>query len=257
MTRWAAFAGITAAVLLVLLALARASQSMVGAPTRAELRWLDPLEDGSDHLDVAGTRTRDRRRLTTGELVANVALGQGVLGALLLGGAWYAQVPLAALGVHGPLVPQLALGVAVGAALSGANAVAGLVVSRLGHDPSAALRELLAPASPTGWAALLGVVLPAVAAFEELLFRGALVGAFAAGFGASPWALAVLSSVAFAFGHGVQGRIGVLVTGLLGFALAAAFVLTDSLLVVVVAHYLVNAVEFVVHEGLGAEVAWG
>ena len=39
-------------------------------------------------------------------------------------------------------------------------------------------------------------------------------------------------------------------TGLLGFALAGAFVLTDSLLVVVVAHYAVNAVEFVAVEGL-------
>ena len=47
-----------------------------------------------------------------------------------------------------------------------------------------------------------------------------------------------------------KGRLGVVVTGLLGFALAAAFVLTDSLLVVVVAHYVVNAVEFVAVEGL-------
>jgi uncharacterized membrane protein len=35
--------------------------------------------------------------------------------------------------------------------------------------------------------------------------------------------------------------------------LAVTFVLTGSLLVVVVAHYLVNALEFVVHEGLGFE----
>jgi membrane protease YdiL (CAAX protease family) len=75
-----------------------------------------------------------------------------------------------------------------------------------------------------------------------------LVGGFAAGFGLSPWPLAVLSSVAFALGHGAQGPLGMVVTGLLGFALAAAFVLTGSLLAVVVAHYLVNALEF-----LGAE----
>jgi hypothetical protein len=36
----------------------------------------------------------------------------------------------------------------------------------------------------------------------------------------------------------------------LGAALGAVFVLTNSLLAVVVAHYLVNAVEFVVGEGL-------
>ena len=69
------------------------------------------------------------------------------------------------------------------------------------------------------------------------------------GFGVSPWALAVLSSVAFALGHGAQGAAGVAVTGLLGFALAALFVLSGSLLAVVVAHYLVNALEFLVHEG--------
>ncbi|MCH7661371.1 MAG: CPBP family intramembrane metalloprotease domain-containing protein, partial [Euryarchaeota archaeon] len=40
---------------------------------------------------------------------------------------------------------------------------------------------------------------------------------------------------------------------MLGFVLAAAFILTESLLVVVVAHYLVNALEFVVHEGFGIE----
>jgi hypothetical protein len=35
--------------------------------------------------------------------------------------------------------------------------------------------------------------------------------------------------------------------------LAVLFVLTDSLLAVIVAHYLVNALELVVHEGLGVD----
>jgi membrane protease YdiL (CAAX protease family) len=90
--------------------------------------------------------------------------------------------------------------------------------------------------------------LPLIAGFEEFLFRGVLVGALSTGFGLSPWALAVASSAAFALGHGAQGPAGVVVTGTLGFVLAAAFVLTGSLLVVVVAHYLVNALEFLVHE---------
>jgi membrane protease YdiL (CAAX protease family) len=98
------------------------------------------------------------------------------------------------------------------------------------------------------------VVLPLIAVFEEFLFRGVLVGAFAVGFGVSPWLLAVLSSIAFALGHGAQGTTGVAVTGALGFVLAAAFVVTGSLLVVVVAHYLVNALEFLVHEW--AAVDW-
>ena len=112
---------------------------------------------------------------------------------------------------------------------------------------------MLAPDSLAGWALLLGVVLPLIAGFEELLFRGALVGVLSAGFGWSPWLLAVVSSVAFALGHGAQGSVGVAVTGLLGFVLAAGYIITGSLLVVVVAHYLVNAVEFVAYEGLDLE----
>jgi membrane protease YdiL (CAAX protease family) len=80
-----------------------------------------------------------------------------------------------------------------------------------------------------------------------------VIGATTAGFGTSVWALAVVSSLAFALGHGAQGRAGILVTGSLGFVLAAAFILTESFLVVFVAHYLVNALEFVVHELLGIE----
>jgi membrane protease YdiL (CAAX protease family) len=63
--------------------------------------------------------------------------------------------------------------------------------------------------------------------------------------------MVAVSSVAFALGHGAQGRVGVVVTGALGAGLGALFVLTDSLLAVVVAHYLVNALELVVHAGLG------
>jgi membrane protease YdiL (CAAX protease family) len=100
---------------------------------------------------------------------------------------------------------------------------------------------------------LLGGVLPVVAGFEELLFRGVLVGALSVGFDVSPWLLAVASSVVFGLGHGAQGRLGVLVTTSLGLVLAAAFVLSGSLLLVVVAHYLVNALEFVVHEGFDVE----
>jgi membrane protease YdiL (CAAX protease family) len=129
------------------------------------------------------------------------------------------------------------------------------VLDSTGVDYSESLRAHLAPESLRGWVVLLGVVLPIIAGFEELLFRAALVGVLAAGFGVSPWALAVASSVAFAVGHGAQGPGGVAVTGVLGFALAAAFVLTGSLLVVVVAHYLINALEFVIHEGLGIEWA--
>jgi membrane protease YdiL (CAAX protease family) len=98
---------------------------------------------------------------------------------------------------------------------------------------------------------LFGATLPLIAVVEEFLFRAAVIGGVAAAAPVSPWVLAVVSSAAFALGHGAQGRVGVVVTGALGFALAAGFVLTGSFVVVAVAHYLVNALEFGLHERLG------
>lgn len=265
MTDWAAFAGVTAAVTLLLLALAHASATaMRGVQgTRRDLSWLDPLPDGADHLDVDATpemaaRTAPDGDLSTGVLFANVLASHGIFAAVLLGGAWYAEVPASALGVSPETVgfTELVVGVGFGLALVAANTASGVLAERVGYAPSSQLRELLSPTSPAGWVGLLGVVLPFVALFEELLFRGALIGALSTGYPVSPWMLAILSSVAFAFGHGAQGRAGVAVTGTLGFVLAAGYVLTGSLLVVVIAHYLVNAAEFVVFEGLDVELAW-
>jgi membrane protease YdiL (CAAX protease family) len=195
-----------------------------------------------------------RESLPAGALLANVALSQGFLLVLVVLGAWYARVPPAALGVRGTPpstgLPALAAGVGLGLALALANELGAAGADALGVKHAESLRGALAPESRRGWLVLLVGVLPTVALFEELLFRAALVGALSAGFGLSPWLLAVFSSVAFALGHGAQGALGMAVTGALGFVLAAAFVLTGSLLAVVVAHYLVNAAEFVVHERL-------
>ena len=269
MTRWAAFAGVTLTVLALLLVLARLSQSTVGPHVPRARRRFDRLDDGAGHLEAtavparrpaspaAATLTEPGPAPTTPVLLANVTVSHGLFGVLLLGGVWLADVPAAALGVTaaplstGP--PAVAAGLALGGGIALANAAAAGLAGVLDVDPSRELRALLAPDSAGGWAVLLGIVLPVIAAFEELLFRAALVGGFAAGFSVSPWPLAALSSAAFAAGHGAQGRLGVVVTGLLGFVLAAAFVLTESLLVVVVAHYVVNAVEFGLAEGLGWE----
>ena len=190
-------------------------------------------------------------------LLANVAVSQGLFGALLLVGAWYAEIPAWAFGA-GPDttgLPAVAAGIGLGVGLYAANEAGAAVGSRFGLEvgDGQRLRGALAPDTPAGWVVLLAVVLPVIAGFEEILFRGALVGVVAAGYEVSPWLLAVVASGAFALGHGAQGRLGVVVTGALGFVLAAAFVVTGSLLTVVVAHYLVNALEFVVHEGLGVE----
>ncbi|MCL7416978.1 MAG: CPBP family intramembrane metalloprotease [Halalkalicoccus sp.] len=233
MTEWATFVGLSGVVTVLLLALAYASQSMVSTVDEP-----DPTTEP-----------------TAGLLLANVALSQGVLLGVLLAAAWYTRVPIAALGITTDLTTTaaLTLGVGLGVALYLGSELGAVTADRLGFEYDEGLRGLLAPDSMGGWGVLLGIVLPVIAVFEEFLFRAALIGAVAAGYGVSPWLLAALSSILFALGHGAQGNTGIAVTGLLGFALAAAFVLTESLLVVVLAHYLVNALEFVVHEGLGIE----
>ncbi|MFB6080899.1 MAG: lysostaphin resistance A-like protein [Haloferacaceae archaeon] len=232
-------------------------------PEEADAPW----DAWPDRADPGATPDRPGRggggqsaeELTTAALLANVAVSQGLLGSLLLAGAWYTQVPPAALGVGpagvGPAV--LAAGIGLGVALYVANEAGAVAGRRVGGGGGEELREALAPGTAAGWAALLFVVLPVIAGFEELLFRGALIGAMHAGFGVSSWLLALGSSAAFAAGHGAQGRVGMAVTGTLGFVLAAAFVLTGSLLTVVVAHYLVNALEFLVHEWAGIDPVAG
>jgi len=220
--RWAAFLGLALAVTVLLLVLSRRSE-----------RAID---------DLAGSA------VPAEALLLNVAATHGLFAALLVAGAVLAGIPPSALGVDGVDPGAVGIGVVVGLCIAAASVLAGRL---LDADPSARLRRLLSPASRREWAVLLGVALPVVAGFEELLFRAALVGAPAAGLDVSPWLLAVGSSVVFAAGHGAQGRVGIAVTGLVGAVLAAVFLATGSLLVVVVAHYVVNAAEFLTAEWLG------
>jgi len=214
----------------------------------------DPIADRQVEPAVAHN-VREPPAMSAGLLLLNVALTQGLIGAILAGGAWYFGVPLDVLGVSGDALstglPALAVGASFGVVLWVGNELASGLAASSGADYDEGLRELLAPEGVRGWGLLLGATLPTIAVVEEFVFRAAVVGAVTPAVGVSPWVLAVVSSIAFALGHGAQGRVGVLVTGGLGMALAAGFVLTDSLLVVVVAHYLVNALEFLAHEGVG------
>ena len=243
------------------------------APSRDGPSGVDPREDASspppeapagaelaDDAHRAAVREEGipvellRQRLGLRALYLNVLASQGLLLVVLVGAAIWTDIPAAALGIASEvawIVEGVAVGLGLGLALYVGNELAAASARRFGVDYDEGLRELLAPETLGGWAALVLVVLPVIAAFEEVMFRAALIGVPAMGFELSPWALAVASSVVFALGHNVQGQAGVLVTGILGLVLAAAFVITGSLLVVIVAHYVVNLLEFVVHEGLG------
>ncbi|WP_266075967.1 CPBP family intramembrane glutamic endopeptidase [Haladaptatus caseinilyticus] len=286
---WNAFTAVTLVVLAILIALARASQAVLTGeggqletipeageesqsdsvpesfPIGGERSVLennrapsepDPTQPASEqtyrtdeHPEQTGEQPNPAEELTTGMLLLNVALSQGLFGVILVISAILAAIPRSALGIESATRFELGVGIALGVALFVANELGQRVADALGIEYEDGLRELLTPDSVRGWVLLLGVALPIIAGFEELLFRSALVGVLAVGYDISPWLLAAFSSVAFAVGHGAQGPGGILVTGTLGAVLAAAFVLTGSLLVVVVAHYLVNALEFAVHAG--------
>jgi membrane protease YdiL (CAAX protease family) len=220
MPYWVPFAGVVVLLTAALVALTRASSGLLDA------------EQGP--------------ALPPAALLLRVTSSQALFGLLLVAAVWVAGVPWHALGTA-PSFGLAGVGAAVGVALAASNEAAMrlLDAAGLGYDEN--LRDTLMPESPHGWAVLLVVALPVVAGFEELLFRGILVGALATGFGVSPWLLAAASSVVFGAAHTAQGAVGVLATTLLGFALAAAYVVTGSLLVVFVAHYVVNAAEFALH----------
>ena len=246
MPEWAAFAGFVGVVLVGLLVLARASTDTLDAPEFPATLSDRVVEASTD--PAPGASVRRPAAPSTPTLLANVALSQGAFASLLVVGAWLTGVPAAAVGLATDAFarPDLLGGVALGVALHVVNAVGSRLTDRFELGDPERLRRAMTPETAVGWVGLLGVVLPLVAGFEELLFRGVLIGAFATGFGLSPWLLAGLSSAAFALGHGAQGRLGIVVSGALGFVLAVGFVLTDSLVTVVIAHYLVNALEFVV-----------
>ncbi|WP_313691184.1 CPBP family intramembrane glutamic endopeptidase [Halorarum halobium] len=225
-------------------------QSGPAGPRSADAQNVLDAPGSEDTSHPPGPTRPELADLPQPALLANVALSQGLFGLVLVIGAWWAEIPLSALGLDPVATPKLlGIGLGLGLLLWVANELAGRVGARFGVDGGERLRELLAPDTPGGWVLLLAGVLPLVALFEEFLFRAALVGVLGAGFGLPAWLLIAGSSVAFAVGHGAQGRAGMLVTGTLGAVLAVAFVATGSLLVVVVAHYLVNALEFLVHEG--------
>jgi len=228
---------------------------------------VDGAESGvtpdSTRMSESGARPRDSGaevELTSRAMLANVASTQALFAGVVVAAAWYFSIPVAAFGVTAGSpaagLRAVALGVGFGSVLWLANELATTVADAAGAAYDESVRGLLAPESTGGWVGLLLVVLPLVALAEELLFRAALVGVPAAGFDVSPWLLAVVASLAFALGHGAQGQVGVVVTGLLGLVLAAGYILTGSLLVVVVAHYVINALEFLLHEFLGVEAVW-
>ena len=230
MAHWTGFLTLSIVVTVGVIALARSSASHVG----------------SDQIQSIDGRV----------LRWNVVVSQAVVALVLLGGAWVAGIPWVAFGFPdlgattvGDVSQALLSGTALGVLIALGNVLLERVVDAPALRDAETVRQALAPESVVGWASLLFVVIPVIAVSEELLFRGVLVGAIAVGFEVSPWVLVAISSIGFGAAHSAQGMIGVIVTTAFGAILGGAFVLTGSLLVVIVAHGVVDAVEFLVHEG--------
>lgn len=262
MARWVPFLALTAVTVGFVLAVARRSTALLRESTVDEAVPVPaeptPAHPGVGEEPAAGSADRKAGlELTTRALLANTVATQGILAAIVVGAVVYFDIPQAAIGLGAGQwvwgLDALGLGLAFGVALWLASEAAGRLAAEAGFTYDERLRGLLAPTTIPGWVALFAIVLPIVAVAEELLFRAALVGVPAAAIDLSPWLFVVVSSAAFALGHGAQGRLGIAATGVLGLVLAAAFVLTESLVVVVLAHYVVNALEFGVHELVGGD----
>lgn len=139
-------------------------------------------------------------------------------------------------------------GVGIGVALYMLTELLIPVVNALGfsYDPG---YEQIVTTTPGGWPVFLGVELPAISLREELIFRVALIGVASSLLGVSPWVMAAVSTAVFGIIH-FTGDGGVVIATILGGCLAAVFVLTNSLLAIVVAHTIVNGTEFIVHYAL-------
>ncbi len=215
--------------------------AMLTARSLKQRRADVPARSWGDPATVLGVSRR--------ALYLNATASQGLLLLILVVLIGLTGIAFADLGLPGELSLPLsvAVGVGFGIVLAGLNHLMQWWLDAIGIDYDDALRALLTPSTMGDWLILLVIVLPVVAAFEELLFRGVLIGGLTVGFEVSPWLLAVVSSIIFAAGHGLQGRGGLIAAGILGLALAVGFVLTESLVVVIIAHYVVNTLEFVRH----------
>lgn len=154
------------------------------------------------------------------------------LGALSGRGAaglgWLPAQPLADIG----------LGVAVGLGLSLALLPLNLWVRRYRpHWYSDVVMQAVMPRTAREWSLVILAFLP-TALLEELLFRSLLLGGFAPYVNVIYFAVAV--SLFFGLLHLPQGEWGVVGVTLVALALSALFLWRQSLLLVVVAHWVAN-----------------
>jgi membrane protease YdiL (CAAX protease family) len=104
------------------------------------------------------------------------------------------------------------------------------------------LMKGMIPRNQIEWPLIIVPLLLAVS-LEEFLFRAMLIGGFS--ILVSPWAMAVAGSIIFGLMHSPQGILGIVLVSLVGFMFGVVFILTNSLLIVIVAHFIINFLQLV------------
>ncbi len=144
------------------------------------------------------------------------------------------------------------LGIGIGLALAVGFYAATRLLLRLGggrfYSPS--ILEILLPANRREFWLVLLAFIPAVLV-EELLFRSLLIGGLSPL--ATPLALVLAMGVAFGLLHSPQGVWGMAGAGLAGVIFGLLFVMTDSLIAPLVAHYTANSVQIGLAMRVGRE----
>ncbi|MEI7556021.1 type II CAAX endopeptidase family protein [Candidatus Chlorohelix sp.] len=137
---------------------------------------------------------------------------------------------------------ELVIGVIIGLVVQySVNFISGLAIRIWGPQIySPIIMKNVVPRKLSEWILILIPLLLAVAV-EEVLFRALTVGGFSSLI--NPWIMAIGSSILFGLVHVPQGKLGMVLTGLVGFIFAAIFIITNSLLVVISAHYVINLLQ--------------
>lgn len=99
------------------------------------------------------------------------------------------------------------------------------------------IMKSLIPRNQIEWVLIILPLLLSVTV-EEMLFRGLLIGGFSTI--VNPWAMVLAGGVLFGLMHSPQGNLGIVLTGAVGILFGAVFILTGSLLTVIVAHFALN-----------------
>lgn len=172
--------------------------------------------------------------------------------ALCVGLGWLSGRGAAGLGwLPAQPLADIGLGVAAGLGLSLALLPMGLWVRR--YRPawySDVVMQAVMPRTRREWPLVILAFLP-TALLEELLFRSLLLGGFAPFVDVLYFAVAV--SIFFGLLHLPQGEWGVVGVTLVALALSALFLWRQSLLVVVMAHWVANVAQLVQAWWLGRQ----